>query len=139
MSSSSQSSQSSQSSPVFSRTYLQSVPELCKQKVIENIINEFIQDLESAAAMGKTSYFYHEHRQFRDIQTAFSKVSILHSAGKNSIWGNGQQNALTVTNDDLISAFQQKFPGCDITQQNEWVDTNFNTRTLNKGILIDWS
>jgi hypothetical protein len=130
---------SNQGSQVFSRTYLQSVPDLCKKKVIENIINEFIHELESAAALGKTSYFYHEHKQFRDIQTAFSKVHLLNSAGKRSIWGNEQPNALTVTNDDLIYAFQQKFPGCDISHQEEWVDTNLNTRTLNKGILIDWS
>jgi hypothetical protein len=44
-----------------------------------------------------------------------------------------------ITNEDYISAFKQRFPGCKITYEEKWVDASSNTKHLTKGILIDWS
>ena len=44
-----------------------------------------------------------------------------------------------ITTDDLVSAFQKRFPDCNISYQEIWVDVNSNNRVLKKGIVIDWS
>lgn len=41
--------------------------------------------------------------------------------------------------DDLISEFKLKFPSCQISFKETWVDVNKTTRTLKSGILIDWT
>jgi hypothetical protein len=39
-----------------------------------------------------------------------------------------------ITMEDFFAAFQLKFPGCDISYQDVWVDQD-----MIKGIRIDWS
>lgn len=104
------------SSPPLSRSYLQGIPEQRKQERIDYIIRGFMNELHNAAAAGKTSYMY-------------------------SLNAVGQCNPPppVITNDDLVSAFQKKFPDCDVSYQETWVDVNPHNRVLKKGIVIDWS
>lgn len=100
----------------FSRSVLQAIPEQRKQQRIDGIIQEVSPDLLNAAAEGKTSYTY-------DL-----------------IQHNHRRNQLPViTKDDLISAFQKKFPECNVSYQETWLDINSTNRVLKKGIMIDWS
>jgi hypothetical protein len=105
-------------SQTFSRAFLQSIPEQRKQQHIDMIIQGFLGQLQNEAAAGKTFYMY-----------AFDERSIVR-----------QHPPLPViTNDDLISAFQRKFPDCYVSYEERWIDINPNNRVLKKGIVIDWS
>ena len=44
-----------------------------------------------------------------------------------------------ITIDDLVSGFKKKFPDCDVSYQETWVEVNSSNRVLKKGIIIDWS
>ena len=102
----------------FSRSFLQGIPEQRKQQHIDGLIQGFVHMVQRAAAEGKTSYTY-DPNNGRQLQ---------------------QHPSLPIiTNDDLVSAFQRKFPDCDISYQEVWVDINSNNRVLRKGITIDWS
>ena len=107
---------STMSTQTFSRAFLQSAPEREKQRILEErrrysegIVNVFIQDLQKLAIEGKTRYVY------------------------------TQNPPPPLTTDDLIAAFQRKFPDCDVSYQETWVDLTATNRVLKKGIVIDWS
>lgn len=104
------------STQIFSRAFLQSAPEREKQRILEEkrrysegIVNCFIQDLQKLAMEGKTRYIY------------------------------TQNPPASLTYDDLVAGFQRKFPDCDVSYQETWVDITATNRVLKKGIVIDWS
>ena len=108
------------STQTFNRAFLQAAPERTKHAFIENnIIGNFIHDLHRAANAGKTHYVY----------------------TYNPYAGQALSNPPppTITTDDLIAAFQRKFPDCDVSYQETWVDVTATNRVLKKGIVIDWS
>ena len=45
--------------------------------------------------------------------------------------------SLYITDADLLTAFQRKFPDCDISYQQWYVESS--DKVLKKGILVDWS
>jgi hypothetical protein len=97
------------------------MPETHKQNYIENyIIGKFISELIGAANAGKTRYIY----------TPPPPAPLC---------GPRTPPPPKFTNEDLIAAFQRKFPDCDISYQEIWDDINATTRVLKKGIVIDWS
>ena len=50
-----------------------------------------------------------------------------------------QNPPYSLTYEDLIAGFQRKFPDCDVSYQETWVDVTATNRVLKKGIVIDWS
>ena len=107
-------------SQTFSKAYLQGIPEKRKQNRIDQIIRNFIRDLEYAASQGKTSYMYNPNNPHRPIELS-NRVEP------------------EITNNDLISAFKRKFPDCIVTYEENWVDVDYQNKVLKRGILIDWS
>ena len=104
----------------FSRSYLQvlafqGLESLHKQQYIDALVQRFIAILQNDAAAGKTSYTYEPPHYLQQI------------------------NGITITIDDLISAFQRKFPDCDVSYKEVWIDVNSTTKSLRKGVVIDWS
>lgn len=96
---------------IFSRSFLQGIPEQRKQQHIDGLIQESIHMLQNTAAEGKTSYFY-----------------------------DSNNCCPTITIDDLVSTFKRKFPDCDISYKETWVENkSIQYRFLKKGINIDWS
>lgn len=123
------------SSPTLSRSYLQGIPEQRKQQRIDYIIQGFMHELLKVAEAGKTSYMY----------SLDNRHGVAHAAGGASVAAavvaaqqSGPQPPV-ITNDDLVSAFQKKFPECDVSYQETWVDVTPHNRILKKGIVIDWS
>jgi hypothetical protein len=112
-------------SETFSRSFLQGIPEQCKQSRIDQIIYQFINELKNAAAMGKTSYMYN--------------VDNCRELNKHLFPGGANQTSPVITIDDLVSAFQKKFPDCNVSYKETWVDVDSKTMSLKKGIIIDWS
>jgi hypothetical protein len=106
---------------IFSRAYLQSIPEQRKQQAFSQIINQFHSSLVNIASTGKTSYMVDE-----------------------SIWNillrqHINQPIPAFTNEEIIAAIEKNYPDCKVTYEENWVDTRINNRTLKKGIMIDWS
>ncbi len=104
---------------VFTRDYLQSAPEREKQTRIDEIVNSFRNELYNAAKMGKKSYMY---------------VRPQKTTGVNS-WPPPPE----ITDDEVIAGLFERFPGCKIYYEEQWVNVSSDTRTLKKGIVIDWS
>ncbi len=104
----------------FDRAYLQNLAGLRKRQQINNIMNIYNQGVQNAATDGKTSYLL-------DLQASpYMQTTNI----------KGQQPPTT---EELIEAFQKKYPGCDVSYKEEWLDTDANTKVLKKGIVIDWS
>lgn len=108
---------------VFSRTYLQSIPQKKKEETIDRIISEFSHELLSDAESGKTMYMYETHRL--DLH--------------NNRIRHRFPPPLQISLDDLADRFKQRFPGCSISYQETWIIQNNNTKILKKGVVIDWS
>jgi hypothetical protein len=104
----------------FDRAYLQNLAGLRRRQQIEQWINNSLHHLiEAAAADGKTSYLVNVMPQIH--------------------MPTGGNPPIPKTSEVLLRVLQMKYPGCDITYKEEWVDTNSSTRVLQKGIVIDWS
>jgi len=105
----------------FDRAYLQNLAGLLRRQQIEQWINSQLHhSIAAAAADGKTSYLVNGMPQLRHMGTAGSPQ-------------------IPYTSEEIVVILQKKYPGCDITYKEEWVDANSSTRVLQKGIVIDWS
>ena len=106
------------STQTFSRAFLQSAPLWERQRRIDRIliITGFVENIQNAAIQGKTQYVY------------------IHKPDSSSL--------PEITRDDLIPAFNRKFPYCDISYKETWVEVDPmdpSKRVLQKSIVIDWS
>lgn len=111
----------SQLGQTFDRAYLQNLAGLRRQQQIEQWINISLHPvIDAAAADGKTSYLLNGMPQ-------------IHDRGKVG------SPPIPFTSEELVEVIQKKYPGCDVSYKEGWVDTNPSTRTLQKGIVIDWS
>lgn len=109
----------------FSREKLQGLAEEWKIKQLYGFIDQYITPVVvNHARQGLTSYLYEQKDQFGHVK---------------------QCNMYTPTDDELLIGLNEKFPGCSIGVVEEWVDVPTKrlsmppTRTLKKGIKIDWS
>jgi hypothetical protein len=134
----------------LSRQYLQGLPEAHRRQIVQNdafrLFQEMDQRLKAAALKGQTRYlhdmsYWMEHQQQRRIaehqqrvaQTAgFSKAEaqLLQQKGP---------DPPEPPSDELLAALKEKFPDCDVSFQEDWVETRQGVKELKKGILIDWS
>lgn len=106
------------SSQTYSREYLQAVPQEVKQKHIDTIVNSFIQRLLNLAASGEKSYTW--WRTYVPSSGLIIDTSMLSDA-------------------EIVAGFFERFPGCKIYYEEAWVEAGRDTKTLKKGIVIDWS
>ena len=104
----------------FTRSYLQGLPEMEKQRYLDCHLEQVIQTIRHKAIEGKTSYTY-----------VPDWVPLRYGLEK------GQN--FTYTTDDYIRAFKGRLPDCDVSYQEKWVDVSPMNRILQKGIVIDWS
>lgn len=79
---------------VFSREFLQGVPEHRKHQLIDSIVQSFRIELYNAAAEGKKSYIYVRPQQTSDVNSWLPTPE--------------------VTDAELIAGFFTHFPGCAI-------------------------
>ena len=111
----------SEYSETLSRNYLQDLPEMIRKEAIQQAINQITgrvaSEVYTNARQGKKTYMYDPTNQ---------------PFGFN-------QNQQAITNEDLVAAFQKKFPGCNVAYKEDWIETRQGVKELKKGILIDWS
>jgi len=104
----------------FSRAYLQGLPEQYKQQLISHMLLPVVNEIKGRATSGVTSYTYVMPAQRQYMTHA------------------GQPSIPVITEPDMVDAIRLKFPDCTVSYQETWVDTDSRTRTLKKGIVIDW-
>ncbi len=102
----------------YSREYLQAIPQERKKQQVDRIIQGFINDIHTAAAVGLTSYRY--VRPTTTVGKSYPPDPVL-------------------TDAEIIAGFYERFPGCKVYYEEVWVESAINTKTLKKGIVIDWS
>ncbi len=107
-------------SQIYSREYLQGIPEQRKQAVIDQITQSFRGELLNAAALGKTSYMYIRTTKNNGIMNTYPPMP-------------------EITDAELIAGLFTRFPGCKINYEESWTEVSPTNRILKKGIVIDWS
>jgi len=114
----------------FSRSYLQSMAQEEKMKEVNSMVSVILPDLYTAARNGKTCYFY-------DMTHMHYVLSPSHTSGRKIV--NPRLSTYTIPMDELVVLFHKKFTDCDISYHEDWNQIDTTTRSLRKGILIDWS
>ena len=95
------------------------------------MVQGFYQSLYLTAENGQTSYFF-DMTNMRKVTPDPAQNHIVKKAASINL-------QTSMTNEEIVSRFQQKFPECLIKYSEEWVETNASTRVLRRGIMIDWS
>ena len=107
-----------QFSTTLSRADLQAIPAKRRLEAIRRYIDNHLgQGVQTAAALGQTSYLF-----------AIPPPERMRHA-----------HEYVVTPDDIVDGLQVKFPGCGIEFTEEWVETRPGVRVHRSGIRIDWS
>ena len=132
---------------------------------LDRLFQMISEPVTAAAELGETKYLYdirpwqqeQEEQQQRQLQQQYQKeVQQLSLLGRNAQISpkeklfNAQMQAyrqgqLIVSqiaegpSEELLAALREKFYGCGVSLQEEWVETRQGVKELKKGILIDWS
>lgn len=128
----------------FSRSYLKALSEIRKNQLLDQVINSFIIDLQNAAASGETSYLFNLN-EFQEKQTArIQKQLSINRMSEQLVSNKGQKfrmpSPVSLSNDELVRAFQKKFPDCKVFYDTYWIDAVTNPYLKNTvAIIIDWS
>lgn len=113
-------------SSTITREELQDAPRRRKIAHLQTIVDQRL-NLQTAAALGKTSYLWEVNAEQIMREMTFGSPPP------------------TVTLDEIVEAVRAKYPGCTVGKVEEWVDVPNRqpgqppTRTLKSGIKIDWS
>lgn len=124
--------------PIYSRDYLIKLPAQIKREKAYEMIHRVQKCVYAIAASGKSLYYL-------DMTNAVYEPPVPPPIPGQTVklYGGGayrdDTNTYPLPMDELIPLFQERFPGCQVTYKEEWVDTTSNTKTLKKGICIDWS
>lgn len=120
----------------FSRSYLQSIPNENKIKEMNRLVNSFMPELRKSAANGSKIYFYDMTymRYVSPTPAGHSKSNPPQPPPYNSA-----DMEYNIPVEELVPLLNQKFPGCQVSYQETWVQSEPGIRILKKGIIIDWS
>jgi hypothetical protein len=121
-------------SQIFSRDYLQSAPQLEKQRQIDAIISEFIDELIKCASEGKTEYCINLNSNEKGNRSNSLYVGSM--MGVNQMI---RQMHNKLTDAELIAGLFTRFPGCKIYLDETNLTPTSNQQSFRKGIVIDWS
>ncbi len=121
-------------SQIYSREYLQSAPELKKQAQIDFIISGFIEQLKINASEGKTEYRINLDVDEKGVRRNYLHVGSM--MGRNHVSSQIQKG---LTDAELIAGLFTRFPGCKIYYDEKYIQATYNTQSLKKEIVIDWS
>lgn len=114
------------SGKTFSRNYLQGLPLERKRAEVVTLISSFLTSILRAAASGQKQYL-------------FDMTEMTYDPSMDPPSNINVSKYYTIPIDEMVPLFLEKFPDCTITYQELMVDTKFNFKVPQKGILIDWS
>ena len=156
------------SSQIYSRQYLQGLPEMKRRQTIENdvfrLFQQILQPLQNAALNGETRYLHdmsswvaekqqNDYQQMREQQMFRQNEEMRLAAARGTAlptkkkmqWDlqvqaqRDLQAQSGASSYELLAGLKEKFPDCIVSLQEDWVETRQDVRVLKKGILIDWS
>ena len=104
----------------YSRAKLQGIPAERRLQAIANHVEWMQQQVIDSAAIGKSSY----------LHTYPPKGATARCC---------TPGHYVPTRDDIIEGLKIKFPDCDISYVEEWIDVCPGHREQRSGIKIDWS
>ena len=99
----------------YSVDYLQSLPDKQHRDAIRFAVDQLFPPVLVAATAGKTSCLVNVGDYLKQIAPT------------------------TITVDDLLEGFRDKFPGCKVDYTETWEDVRPGVREQRSGILIDWT
>jgi len=128
--------------PTLNRDYLQNLPKLERQKTIkylaDSLFNDMEQNVTSSALQGKTSYL-HDMRHWRQENAGIGRIQGSAPLSFKALHGYElPPHPLDEITEELIAALKEKFPGCAVSYQEEWVEQQ-GPKYLKKSVLVDWS
>jgi hypothetical protein len=136
---------------MYSREFLQNIPDQRKQATIDQIVQSFIQSLQDIASSGKTSYFYEFPISCYQIRTHYITGQAVSPYKRPNVaatiiptW-QYQHNYPVLSLEDVIEGLKKKFPDCKVSYEETWIEDISQqtvgkiTKTMKKGITIDWS
>jgi hypothetical protein len=143
------------SSQIYSREYLQNIPKQRKLESINHIIHSFINDLQIVASSGKSSYLYEIPATSYQLRTPYIPG---HAISVNTLKRHNQNMDTSIPPtwqfqptypildlDEVLQGIKNKFPDCKVSYEETWIEDTSRqtagqiTKTLKKGIVIDWS
>lgn len=126
----------------LSRDYLQNLPKLERQKSIkqlaDSLFNQMEDNITRYALQGKTNYL-HDMARWRQERAGIGRLPCSPPWSFNVINGfEHRPHPLDEITDELIAALKEKFPGCAVSYQEDWVEQEA-PKYLKKSVLVDWS
>lgn len=127
------------SEPVLSREYLLSRPVAIvreqKTRFVDRLYARCAQEVLHDANRGKKSYFFQPM-----LEPVLAALTEEQRQAEYVIRADYNPN-IYLTKEELIEAFQEKFPDCSVFYQETWVRVGAGhaTRHLKRGFMIDWS
>lgn len=141
---------------IFSKEYLQTLPDQQKEQFITQFVDEIRPALVLEAQNGNQLYFhsfstyrnqsgmsnmYYDAR--KEIFNLENQPQRNHLAVGASIGMKQIRNSMRMSKEECLSRLEKRFPGCKVVYEEKWIETTQNQasilKTLEKGILIDWS
>ena len=107
----------------LSRAQLQDLPDKRRRQAIVNYCDQLYGPVHDAAATGKSSYLH----------------TLQNMDARSSFGGRSTPGHYVPTPEDIMEGLKLKFPDCDITLFDDWVDVRPGVREQRKGILISWA
>jgi len=107
----------------YTRQALQNIPNENKRNEVNNMINQFIDELLRHAGQGRKSYFYNM------TNMEFSRNPLVPIVN----------NVYSVPIDEILVMFRERFPDCIVSYQEILTEGAGGIRSVKKGILIDWA
>ena len=110
--------------PVYNREYLRNFKSLQKkrnrQKYIQNVLNTSQQHILQCAYSDKTSYCWENDKYIAYLIKNTMPFEV-------------------VTDEELIEAFQKKYPDCKVSHGELWIEQGPGIHIVKTGIVINWS
>ena len=127
---------------IFTREYLQNLPKLERQKSIKELADSLFKEMEDnitrSALAGKTSYL-HDMTRWRQERAGIGRIPGSAPWSFNVMNGfEHRPHPLDEITEELIAALKEKFPGCIVAYQADWVEQQA-PKYLKKSVLVDWS
>jgi hypothetical protein len=133
---------------MYSRQYLQGLPEAHRRQTIQNDVFRLFQQMEqrvrAGALRGETRYLHdmlpwtQEREASQRQREKYDKQEELRQK-QGYPPGPFREPVIEASSDELLAGLREKFPDCTVSFQEDWVETRQGVRELKKGILIDWS
>lgn len=100
-----------------------------RQQDRERFRQQHQQEMHQQRLLGRTLGISAKEAQFNAQMQAYQQAQAREQT----------QPAPEPPSEELLAGLREKFPDCDVSFQEDWVETRQGVRELKKGILIDWS